>query len=678
MLSSLSRRVRHLLPAWLTVEHVAFGLRLWASVSLALFLAYRLQLENPFWAGTSAGIVAQPSLGASLRKANFRLIGTVLGAIMVVLLMAAFPQSRVGFILALALWCGLCGFAATVLQNFASYAAALAGYTAVIIAADAIANPNGVFLLAVARGTEICLGIVCAGLVLVLTGRGTARERAATTIADIARETGLGLRRTIEGAGGVLADSSPTRRALIGRASALSALLDETVGESPDLRVRSRALQAAVDGLFTALSGWRMVATHLETEVPAQAAADAAAIVAALPPGPAIVMTARSSPAETRDRCREAAQRLAALSLGSPAEELVVYATVESLHGLDRALNGVALLVEPARAEDAPGLPGLRLPDLLPALLNGIRSFVIILVVAGGWIATAWPSGPQALVFAAIIVLLLSPRGDAAISGAWEFLGGTLATSALAGVVNFAVLPNHGGFVSLALILGIVLVPLAAISAGDWHKAFFVAAATNFTPLLAPANLPTYDTVSFYNATLAIVVGVGVGVLALSLLPQLSKERRAERLRLLTLRDLKRLARRRHSESVRSWEALCYGRLAALPEGSSPLAHAEIIAALYVGGAVLRLRRWAARFGPVQSGAPGLVPLFAALGAGRVPQAIVELRRADVAFAHADGPSADIRRARAALLALQEALTRHAGYFGATPPAAEGGPTALH
>ena len=312
-------RLQRLLPEWLTVSHLAFGLRLWASVCLALFLAYWLQLDNPFWAGTSAGIVAQPSLGASLRKANFRLIGTVLGAVMIVLLMALFPQSRVGFILALAIWCGLCGFAATVLQNFASYAAALAGYTTVIIAADAISNPNAVFLLAVSRGTEICLGIVCAGVVLLLTGRGTARERAATTIADIARETGLGLRGTIESAGGPLGDSSPLRRALIGRAAALSALLDETVGESPDLRVRSHALQAAIDGLFTALSGWRMIATHLETVPPAQAAADTAAIVASLPPGPAIVMTARSSPADTRDRCREAAHTLSALPAKTPA-----------------------------------------------------------------------------------------------------------------------------------------------------------------------------------------------------------------------------------------------------------------------------------------------------------------------------------------------------------------------
>ena len=42
-----------------------FGLRLWAAVCLALYVAFWLQLDNAYWAGTSAAIVSQPSLGAS-------------------------------------------------------------------------------------------------------------------------------------------------------------------------------------------------------------------------------------------------------------------------------------------------------------------------------------------------------------------------------------------------------------------------------------------------------------------------------------------------------------------------------------------------------------------------------------------------------------------------------------
>ena len=45
-----------------------FGLRLWASVCLTLYAVFWLELDNSFWAGTTAAIVCQPQLGASLRR----------------------------------------------------------------------------------------------------------------------------------------------------------------------------------------------------------------------------------------------------------------------------------------------------------------------------------------------------------------------------------------------------------------------------------------------------------------------------------------------------------------------------------------------------------------------------------------------------------------------------------
>jgi hypothetical protein len=99
-----------------------------------------------------------------------------------------------------------------------------------------------------------------------------------------------------------------------------------------------------------------------------------------------------------------------------------------------------------------------------------------------------------------------------------------------------------------------------------------------------------------------------------------------------------------------------YGRIAALPEGSSPLAHAQLVAALFVGEAVLRLRRWMERAGSVSL--PGLLP---ALAEGRMADALRALDAADDAFA---GPPGQALRARAGLIALREALVRHAAYFG--------------
>src|ERR1700685_2831149 len=175
-----------------TIPALIFGLRLSASVCLALYIAFWLQLDGAYWAGTSAGIVCQPSLGASLRKGWYRIIGTVVGAAIIVVLTACFIQNRAAFLLALALWGAGCALVATLLRNFAAYAAALAGYTAAIIASDQLGATGGLngpaLMLAITRVSEIWIGIVCAGIVLAGTDFGGAKRRLAVMFAELLAE----------------------------------------------------------------------------------------------------------------------------------------------------------------------------------------------------------------------------------------------------------------------------------------------------------------------------------------------------------------------------------------------------------------------------------------------------------------------------------------------------------
>jgi uncharacterized membrane protein YccC len=86
------------------VPKLLFGLRLWAAICLALYVAYRLELDNAYWAGTSAAIVCRPSVGASPRRGSFRMIGMIVGAVSFVVLTACVAQDRVAFLLSIALW----------------------------------------------------------------------------------------------------------------------------------------------------------------------------------------------------------------------------------------------------------------------------------------------------------------------------------------------------------------------------------------------------------------------------------------------------------------------------------------------------------------------------------------------------------------------------------------------
>ena len=212
-----------------------FGLRLWASACLALYIAFWLELDNAYWAGTTAAIVCQPSLGASLRKGWFRMIGTVVGAVAIVVLTACFPQDRAAFLVSLALWGAGCAFVATLLRNFAAYSAALAGYTVAIIAGEqlgAVGGPNGqAFTLAVTRASEICIGIVCAGVVLAVTDFGGAPRRLATLFAALSAEITGRFNGNLSPAGLEFPDTQPVRRELIRRVIALDPVIDEAIGE---------------------------------------------------------------------------------------------------------------------------------------------------------------------------------------------------------------------------------------------------------------------------------------------------------------------------------------------------------------------------------------------------------------------------------------------------------------
>jgi len=663
------------LGSWLraAVPALLYGIRLWAAVCLALFVAFRLELENPSWAGTSAAIVCQPVLGASLRKGWFRMVGTVIGAIAAVVLSACFPQSRAGFLLGLALWAGVCALVATLLRNFASYAAALSGYTAAIIAGDelgAVGGANGgAFNLAVTRGTEICIGIVCAGVVLASTDFGGTRRRLATLLSSLSADVAGGLMRALSMPGSMQAETRTERRRLVMQVSGLGTIIDQAAGEISSLPFRPRALQAAANSLFEALAAWRSVANHLEMH--ADAGGDAPRVRECLP----AVLTASdgavdparllNDPLAMRAAMLAAARRLVALPAETPSLRLLCDRTAEGLLALGHVVAGVMRVRHPELTPRLRRVSRVRLPDLMPALINGVRAFLTIGAAALVWIWTAWPGGTTFIVFAMIAITLFAPQEDAAYAAARSFTIGTAVTTVFAAVIAFAVLPQQTSFAGFCAALGLVLVPAGALSAQSWQSVLFVALTANFVPLLSPSNPETYDPQQFYNTAIALLSGIAFAMLAMRLLPPVPPARRARRLLALTLRDLRRLTHAKVLPSSEEWEGKVHSRLSALPDSVDVLQGARLASALSVGRGIIRLRRIAGRFGLDAE----LRGAMAAIAAGDSSAGIQELDRFDRALAELPPalPGAGLRlRVRATIRAMADALTQHASYFDAT------------
>jgi uncharacterized membrane protein YccC len=238
-------------------------------------------------------------------------------------------------------------------------------------------------------------------------------------------------------------------------------------------------------------------------------------------------------------------------------------------------------------------------PDWLPALVNAGRAFATIGAVELFWIMTAWPNGAGAITWAAISVILFAPRADEAYARAVNFMTGTGLAAVCAAIIIFAGLPNVPSFAGFSIVMALYLIPVGALMAQPWQASMFAPMAGNFVPLLSPANQMSYDTVQFYNAALAIVVGCSAAALSFRLLPPLSPALRSERLLALTLRDLRRLATAAVRRLQEDWEGRMYSRLEALPDQAEPLQRAQLVAALSAGTDIIHLRRIAFQLGLV-------------------------------------------------------------------------------
>jgi uncharacterized membrane protein YccC len=609
-----------------------------------------------------------------LRKGWYRMIGTLIGATMVVVFTAVFIQDRVAFLGALALWGAVCAFGATVLRNFASYAAALAGYTTVIIAADTLGATGGpspdVFMLAVMRASEISVGIVSAGIVLAGTDLGRAPRQLAAFVAALGSEIAGRFADMLAHAGTELPSTRPVRRDLTRRVIALDPIIDLAIGESSQLRYHSPTLQSAQHGLFTALDGWRGVATRLEQMLPYAAGQEAETVRQRLPlqlQSPSEAGTpARwtDDPLGLQRACENAAHALLAMPARTPSLRLLADQTAKLLGGFAHVLAGLALLV------DAPGRPPQRgrgfklsVPDFLPAQISAIRAFLAIGAVELLWVVTAWPSGAVAMLFTAVLVLLFSPKGDASYAAAFTFTVGVIIGIAFTATLKFAVLPNFDSFAGLSAVIGLCMVPVGFGLASSRHPivlSMLTAVGIGFIPLLQPANPITYDTLQYYNTALALFAGSCAASLAFALLPPPTPALRTRRLLAFALHDLRRIAVAPRLPEAADWESRMYGRLTAMPEQTEPMQLAELLATLSVGCEMIRLRRMASALTP----GPEFDSALAALAQGNSSAARMSLARLDLRLAVMTGPQASLAlRARASILTISGALARHATFF---------------
>lgn len=146
----------------LSFTHAVHGLKTGCAAVLAYALTTLLNLDFGYWAVITTVIVMQVYVADSIEMCLYRFSGTILGALLGVLVLLAVPRNHIVICIALFITIGFCSFLTRYKARYR-----MAAITVVIVVMTGM-NTENVFLFGFSRVLEILIGVLCAFLVSVL------------------------------------------------------------------------------------------------------------------------------------------------------------------------------------------------------------------------------------------------------------------------------------------------------------------------------------------------------------------------------------------------------------------------------------------------------------------------------------------------------------------------------
>ncbi|MFC6743315.1 FUSC family protein [Methylobacterium tardum] len=507
---SVADRAVDVLDAWVPGPAAwAFALRIWIAMMLALAAAFWLQLDSASSAATCVAILAQPKRGQAISKAIYRLLGTLIGAAVSIVVMALFGQDRVLLFVSFTAWLGLCVFVAQYLQDTRAYGAMLSGYTVAIIALGQIDDPQGTFDAAVSRVAVIVLGIVAITFINDALASPSTWRTLLPQLRNAWDGTRAYARETLaEG------DLGATRTAALIRTIApMRADASAISGELDDGHLRAAGARSCIAALYVMAASVRTAAAaaaHLRN--PSPAVAEALAICRRVAGAP---------DREALDRDDERLRDLvdAAIRDGDrPLDEVVVLQrALDFVCAATFAQDGIRAVADGhAPLRDA-SLPTHR--DFPVALRGALRVALAFAVTAATFVALGLPQASFALVQVAATAALSSVTPDPKKFANGVVIGMTMAAT-FAGIARFALLNGVQGFPMLAMVMAPVIFFGCFLSLNPKTFGIGFIVIVFFPVLLGPSNPQTYDALTFLlNAFLVIVAAVILSIVVRILLP---------------------------------------------------------------------------------------------------------------------------------------------------------------
>jgi uncharacterized membrane protein YccC len=511
------------------VSSLRYALALWLATVTALLITFVVQLEPAQWAGITVWIVFIQNPRMNYSKIIWWAFGTIVGAFMAVILTVCFNQMPEVLLFFLALWLAGCAAAATLVTNYRAYGVVLAGYTCAIVSMSAVDNPDLILRLAVTRVSCIFLGMTSAiffiGLLLPKHGHW---QETMGRLGDHFKATLLQAAKAINPE--AIEPNAFTWRHLVDRLSTLEHTLDITTAETADSRIHAAQARSLAATLFNLLAKAQAIEIHLTRPGAFRPRPEIAALLIEVQT--LVRVEANSIPSQSSDKRTlgakiEQLQESLAGFQSAPNIEPAAHAVSNRflLDRLDEILKEFAYAVQDWRGlfGDWTARREVHLAvhkDYLTAFIYGLRMFLAMGMVSALWFITQWPSGSQLVLFTAVVCSLLSLLDHAPTLG-WPFLKSAVFCAIMAYVEEFWLFQRSDGFLILALMLGLFLLPAAYAYRHPRLIGDAVVSMLIFYGLTMPANQMNYDIIAFLNNGLALLGASACGFFAFHAVPSL-------------------------------------------------------------------------------------------------------------------------------------------------------------
>lgn len=535
-----------------------FACKTFVAGMLALFISFELDLINPMWSIGTVMIIANPYSGMVSSKCVYRLIGTVAGAVIALLLTPHFINTPWLFTVILSLWVGFALYVSLLDRTPRSYVFMLAGYSTAMIVYNAITyiDTYNIFDIAVARVLEISVGVVSSAVVSatffpVHVG-AMIKQRVNKTLSDLEAtfEKLIAVQETPENYTQVL--SVITRDA-----SDIHALAVHLAYEKGELKGMTKPLQemlhqvSLVVANLVALSQRVKQLEHLHlVNLVSHLDMIRQHTLTFLKQEKSLV------PADLQTLPIGFEEDFAELISKATSEQEVVLAALKmDVRHFIANILAVKLLwqqIQQGNKEIPIEITAIttKYPSLHRdhgiAIRGGISAVLITFIVTAAWILSGWKAGFMMAQMGAITACILTAL-DNPVPVLRIFIWGSIVSAGLVFLYAFGIFPHVTHFWQLALVLFPVFLVAVTMMANQMLMPVGMVLGINTMMGLNLHNKYSMDAVSYLDSSFAMVLGVLVSLIVIDLVRAVSPDTSATRI--LTL----------HYQAMRQALNLSYG-----------------------------------------------------------------------------------------------------------------------